>query len=376
MKQASRESDRSGGRSRLPRFVFVVLLSLALLAPLAPAPAHAASWGLAPRPRLTGTATNGGRLSVQTGIWAPKPDQFAYRWYRTDARGRETQIQGVGGRFYAPTAADVGSRIRVRVFARKAGYPVLAQWTQRSSVVTPAKFASAPAPTIYGSREVGNTLRVSMEGWSPAPASVSYRWYRVDAKGQAVVIPGAVRARYTLTQADAGQRIRVRVTASRNGYQTTSKVATVTIANRVMRWYDLTDIKGSAETRSGFVVRSSTMGSRYFPEALRPYYGSSYYYDSTTTETWTLNTRCTKFRVYPGADNTSEFSEQPSIFRVYLNDNQRAEWQVSKFQEPTLRELDISGTVSLKLYTHQRRQTSPVPIWGSPQVLCYQDPTS
>jgi Carboxypeptidase regulatory-like domain len=71
---------------------------------------------LAP-PSIAGTARAGEPLSADPGTWAPADVTFSYRWY---ADGVE--LPGATGPAYTPGMDQVGSRIRVRVIASKAGY--------------------------------------------------------------------------------------------------------------------------------------------------------------------------------------------------------------------------------------------------------------
>lgn len=71
--------------------------------------------------------------------------------------------------------------------------------------------AATAKPRISGKARVGRTLRATAGAWSPAAQTVSYRWLRAGKP-----IPRATKARYTLTRADRGKRIRVRVTAARS----------------------------------------------------------------------------------------------------------------------------------------------------------------
>ena len=86
-------------------------------------------------------------------------------------------------------------------------------------------FSSAPTPGITGAAVAGQQLAVSTGSWSPGP-TLSYQWMR---NGSA--IHGETGTRYAATNTDSGKEISVKVTASRSGYQTTSKTsASVTVA--------------------------------------------------------------------------------------------------------------------------------------------------
>lgn len=102
-----------------------------------------------------------------------------------------------------------------------------------TSLTTPlaARFPAAAkpfapqVPAIKGSAVVGRTLVAAPGTWSPAPAKFAYQWYR---SGRAIA--KATAAKYTLTPADLGSKITVRVTASKLGYSTTGRMSGPTMA--------------------------------------------------------------------------------------------------------------------------------------------------
>ncbi len=90
-------------------------------------------------------------------------------------------------------------------------------WASGISVFkTPTNTAPTGAPAITGTATLGQQLTASTTGISDAdglPSSFSYQWVRVHADGTSnrVNIPGETTATYTLTTADVGKKIRVRV---------------------------------------------------------------------------------------------------------------------------------------------------------------------
>lgn len=70
------------------------------------------------RPTITGEPEVGEQLTASEGTWTNSPTSFQYRWMRCDANGLECQdIQLAQAKNYEVRAADVGSRLRVRVLA-------------------------------------------------------------------------------------------------------------------------------------------------------------------------------------------------------------------------------------------------------------------
>jgi hypothetical protein len=70
-------------------------------------------------PTISGTAQQGRKLTVSTGVWSAAPaPTYGYQWDRCNARGKRCQaISKQTNTSYAVTAADVGSRLQVLVTA-------------------------------------------------------------------------------------------------------------------------------------------------------------------------------------------------------------------------------------------------------------------
>lgn len=92
-------------------------------------------------------------------------------------------------------------------------------------------------PTISGRPVVGNVLTASNGSWSgTGPFNFTYRWLRCPASGSGgngegcTAISGATFRRYTVRQADAAHRLRVRVTAANSeGSATATSNATAIV---------------------------------------------------------------------------------------------------------------------------------------------------
>ncbi|MDR0481818.1 MAG: hypothetical protein LBH13_01440 [Cellulomonadaceae bacterium] len=181
-----------------------------------------------PRVTMTGTRRVGqvlsapGRWNWQTENW--ENTTVRYQWLRN---GRA--IRGATGQTYRLRNADRGRRISVRVTATRNGYTTVRR-TSGAAVVRAGQitggtvtFNSTTArgniPTTFGrwaSVEVGNTLRANPSNFRSAPNnrhSFRFQWLR---NGRP--IRGATGRSYRVRRADAGNRISVRVTARRAGY--------------------------------------------------------------------------------------------------------------------------------------------------------------
>lgn len=163
------------------------------------------------QPTLTGTAELGAQLTATAGDWGPGMVDLSYRWYRGS-----TAIAGATAANYTVQAADVGATIKVKVTGSKSGYTTTGRVSTETEKVPTASFSSTPKPQITGTATIGGSLTAVASTWTPA-AAFSYQWLRA---GQAIT--GATSSSYQLVTADGGADLAVRVTGSRDGYQSES----------------------------------------------------------------------------------------------------------------------------------------------------------
>ena len=176
------------------------------------------------KPILSATPHAGAQVTISTTLWAGATD-LAYVWHRNGA-----PISGATGSTYTPSADDIGGSLTVTVTGTINGKAFSA--TSDEKTVAAPYVTNAVSPVSSGTATVGKTLRVTPGTWNPT-ASVTYRWYR-----NARAISGATASTYTLTAADRGSTITVRVTAAATGYSSSwktltaaAKVAAGTITN-------------------------------------------------------------------------------------------------------------------------------------------------
>jgi len=211
----------------------------AALAPLVGARSQATPTNTT-EPAISGTARAGETLATSNGTWTGSPTSFAYKWLRCDTAGAScTEIGGANGSSYRLTSDDVGRRVRARVAATNADGTASAT-ANPTAVVAPPPDTGPPvnvkAPSISGTVQVGQQLRVSPGDWGGAqPISFDFRWLRCDAAGNSCfVISGATDEGYRVAEADQGRTLRARVSAS-NGSSTvnllTAPTATVAPAS-------------------------------------------------------------------------------------------------------------------------------------------------
>ena len=171
-------------------------------------------------PTISGFAVVGQTLTASAGSWDPEPS-FSYQWLASNR-----VITGANGSTYVVRSADLNKPITVRVTATKAGYAATSLVSAATSAVTRTMpFTQAPTPTITGSTILGQTLTASVTGWNPQPTGFTYQWLRNGSN-----INRATGSTYTLTSADLGRLISVRVVATLSGYTTTTVTSTQTSA--------------------------------------------------------------------------------------------------------------------------------------------------
>jgi hypothetical protein len=133
-------------------------------------------------------------------------------------------------------SADVGARLRVLVTASNADGASSAL-SDATAVVTGGAPKFSGEPHIAGSPVVGQRLSASNGTWTGnQPMAFAYQWVRCGADGgrpdgsNCATISGATGTTYLLTLAEAGARIRVRVTATNSsGSQTAASNPTDTV---------------------------------------------------------------------------------------------------------------------------------------------------
>ncbi|BDV32109.1 CAP domain-containing protein [Microbacterium terricola] len=172
-------------------------------------------------PGTVAKPTIGGPLSVGSTVTAavvvdPNYDwqtTYAYQWLADNAT-----IPGATAKTLAIAAAQAGARLSVRVTVSIPDYrPVTVVSDQTAKVVT------AGTPTVTGTLRAGEVLTASPGTWDP-PAAFAYQWL---AGGTA--ISGANATTFTLTTAQEGKRISVRVTGTpAAGFATVTKTSAET----------------------------------------------------------------------------------------------------------------------------------------------------
>ena len=162
-----------------------------------------------PKARITGTLATDQTVTADAGTWAGVADSLGYAWKRN---GRT--IKNAVAATYVVTPADAGRKLSVKITAGKVGYYTTSV-TSAAATVAKAEFGTVGVPTVTGEPTVGGTLAAMPGTGGPTPSSIGYQWY-----ADTTPIKKATRATYTLTAAQAGKEVAVRVRAARPGYLT------------------------------------------------------------------------------------------------------------------------------------------------------------
>ena len=173
-------------------------------------------------PTISGTAKVGKTLTAKAGTFS-MAGKVSYQWLRNGAA-----ISGATASTYTLRSADQGKRISVRTTLKPTtpgyGHAVRSS-AQTAKVVIGDAPKATTLPKISGTVKVGKKLTATRGSWSLTGLTYTYRWQR-DGKD----ITGATKSTYVLTKADAGKKIRVKVTASRAGYTTGTARSNPTVA--------------------------------------------------------------------------------------------------------------------------------------------------
>lgn len=169
-------------------------------------------------PVVSGMPKVGLKLTTSVGSWSPGGATYQFSWL---ANG--TPIAGATRRTFAPTADQVGKKIRSVVVATKSGMRTARSTSALTAPVARGTFTSSAAPTISGTAQVGLQLSATTGAWSPA-GTYGYQW-----SANKVAIPGATTSTFSPTAAQLGKVIRVRVTSSAPGYDAAHSTSAPTV---------------------------------------------------------------------------------------------------------------------------------------------------
>jgi hypothetical protein len=208
-------ADRRGRRAFLAAIV-VALVAVGTAAAVTHRAAVAPSNNSLPT--ISGSATAGSTLTANPGTWSGSaPISFQYQWRICDGNGGSCHdIAGATSQTYQLKGSDAGNTLRVQVIGSNGDGSSPATSVPTSRVASAGTGpANTAAPTITGTASTGSTLTVHNGSWSGSqPITFTYQWTVCDGNGNNCHdISGATSSTYVVKGDDAGNTIRVRVTA-------------------------------------------------------------------------------------------------------------------------------------------------------------------
>lgn len=166
-------------------------------------------------PKIAGSAVMGVALKTSSAYWSLWNQSFRFQWLREGS-----PISGATKSSYTPVAADVGKKLSVQI----RGYSEGGSWISRTTAATApvAGTLVAPTPTVSGTAKVGSKLTAVPGSWTSG-TSLSYQWL-----ANGVAISKATGSTFTVTSAQRGKTITVKVTGTKSGYTTVPKTSAPT----------------------------------------------------------------------------------------------------------------------------------------------------
>ena len=152
-------------------------------------------------------------------LFNPAAATVSYQWQRCDSNGDHCKdIKGATGSSYKVVTDDDGQTLRVIVTGGNGqGGFVSLQPSGTTNPIIPAAALNLTAPTLKGKQYVGATLTGTVGTWKSPTTTWERHWERCEADGSACsAIFGETGPEYTLTAADFGQTVRLRVTGDVN----------------------------------------------------------------------------------------------------------------------------------------------------------------
>jgi hypothetical protein len=234
-----RKPNKTGRAAAVTGFLTAALAVSVLVAAATAAP-QVAPVNIEP-PTITGIPRVGEALTAQNGTWQNSPTEYRYRWLRCNPGGNSCVLLASDGKTYRVGQADVGETLRVRVTAVNADGATNARSEQTEVVASnAAPLTNTARPTITGDPRVGQELTASEGTWTGNPTTFAYQWQRCDVESLLCAdVIGATGKTYGVRLADLGFRLRVELTARKDGRSGTATSAatavvapTTTITNR------------------------------------------------------------------------------------------------------------------------------------------------
>lgn len=201
-------------------------------------------------PVIGGTPRVGVPSAATPGSWSETGMTATYQWFSGNVA-----ISGATSTTYTPTPDKLGQSLRFRVRVGKSGCTPRTNDSEARTVALGDAPTNTSLPVVTGTPEVGAVLTLTNGTWTnPNPTGYTYRWLRNGA-----AITGATGSTYTLTAADANQKVRGVVTAVASGHQSAERQSTeVTVADNHLTATSAPTISGSASVGSTLTASDGT----------------------------------------------------------------------------------------------------------------------
>ena len=191
-----------------------------------------------------------------------------------------TSIPGATASTYTLQVADEGSRVRMLVTASNPDGTVSAP-SASSATVQASQPVTTGAPTVTGTAQNGYTLTGTQGAWNGIGNTYANQWQRSTNGTSWTDIAGASDSSYALQVADAGMKVRLRVTASNPDGQASATEPASQVATASP------PVNTAAPAISGTAVRSSMLTATSGSWIGQPT-GFAYQWQSSTNGTsWT-----------------------------------------------------------------------------------------
>ncbi|GAA1622087.1 S-layer homology domain-containing protein [Leucobacter chromiireducens] len=160
--------------------------------------------------KLAGTIMVGETVTASASGWTPSSIAYSTQWMKNGKA-----IPGATEAKYTLTPEDEGAKLQVKI---SGSLPNTKSVTMTTTPIIVKGLEVIPGTVkITGTPEATKTITATASGWVPAAAVISYQWHRAGTP-----INGATGASYTLTTADIGQKVTVRLSGTLAGYKTAS----------------------------------------------------------------------------------------------------------------------------------------------------------
>jgi large repetitive protein len=159
-------------------------------------------------PLIDGSGKVGTVLSGTPGTWDLAGVTDTYQWLRGT-----TAIAGATGLTYEVTSNDLGKNLILRVTGSKPGYSNGVALSEPVMGVEGEPLLINRATSISGPGKVGTVLTSTPAEWALTGVNEKYQWLR-----DGEYISRATATTYTVTKADVGTSLSLRVTGTKTGY--------------------------------------------------------------------------------------------------------------------------------------------------------------